>query len=103
MSSGSLLIRGAVAYLGAKLKPAFIELRLYYSTGYKTDHPIIDISIAVHSNPRGPGFWQLNTSFLNEIDYFNQIKSTFQDVKEEYQNDDTMNPALLWEIMKLKV
>ena len=39
------------------------------STGYKTDHSMIDISIAVHSNPRGPGFWKLNTSLLTEIEY----------------------------------
>ena len=43
-------------------------------TGYKTDHSMIDIRIAVHLNPRGPGFWKLNTSFLNEIEYVNQIK-----------------------------
>ena len=67
-------------------------------TGYKTDHSMIDISIAVHSNPRGPGFWKLNTSFLNEFEYVNQIKSAIQAVKEEYQNDDTVNHALLWEI-----
>ena len=73
------------------------------STGYKTDHSIIDISIAVHSNPRGPGFWKLNTFLLTEIEYVNQIKSTIQAVKEEYQNDDTTNSALMWEMIKLKV
>ena len=72
-------------------------------TGYKTDHSMIDISIAVHLNPRGPGFWKLNTSFLNEIEYVNQIKSTIQAVKEEYQNDDTVNHALLWEMIKMKI
>ena len=64
---------------------------------------MIDISIAVHSNPRGPGFWKLNTSFLNEIEYVNQIKSTIQAAKEEYQNDDTVNHALLWKMIKMKI
>ena len=63
---------------------------------------MIDISITVQSNPRGPGFWKLNTSFLTEIEHVNQIKSTIQAVKEEYQNDDTMNHALLWEMIKMK-
>ena len=72
------------------------------STGYKTDHSMINISITVQSNPRGPGFWKLNTIFLTEIEYVNQIKSTIQAVKEEYQNDDTMNHALLWEVIKMK-
>ena len=72
------------------------------STGFKTDHSMIDISITVQSNPRGPGFWKLNTSFLTGIDYVNLIKSAVQAVKEEYQNDDTMNHALLWEVIKMK-
>ena len=72
------------------------------STECKTDHSMIDISITVQSNPRGPGFWKLNTSFLTEIEYVNQIKSTIQAVKEENQNDDTMNHALLWEMIKMK-
>ena len=63
---------------------------------------MIDISIAVRSNPRRPRFWKLNT-FFNAIYYVHQIKSTIQDVKEEYQNDDTMNSALLWEMIKLNV
>jgi exonuclease III len=36
------------------------------SVGYKTDHSLIEIRIALHFNPKGPGFWKLNTSFLNE-------------------------------------
>ena len=38
------------------------------STGYKTDHSMVTINTAFHSNPRGPGFWKLNTSFLTEKD-----------------------------------
>ena len=30
--------------------------------GFKTDHSLITIKLALHSNPRGPGFWKLNTS-----------------------------------------
>ena len=36
------------------------------STGYKTDHSLITIKIAHHSNVRGAVFWNLNTSFLKE-------------------------------------
>ena len=72
-------------------------------TGYKTDHSMITLSLSLHSNPRGRGFWKLNTSFLTEIDYINQIKSTISATLEEYKNDDSVNPALLWEMVKLKV
>ena len=33
------------------------------SAGYKTDHSLTDMKIALHSNPRDPGYWKLNTSF----------------------------------------
>ena len=77
--------------------------RANISVGYKTDHSLIDIRIALHSNPRGPGFWKLNTSFLTEIDYVNQIRDVIKVTHEEYQYDDTVNRALLWEMMKLKI
>jgi len=70
----------------------------------KTDHSLIDIRIALHSNPRGPGFWKLNTSFLTESDYVNRIRGVIKKTREEYQYDDTaVNRALLWEMMKLKI
>ena len=64
---------------------------------------MITLSLSLHSNPRGPGFWNLNTSFLTEIDYINQIKSTISATLEEDKNDDSVNPTLLWEMEKLKV
>ena len=73
-------------------------------TGYKTDHSMITLSLSLHSNPREPGLWKLNTSFLTEIDlYINQIKSTISATLEEYKNDDSVNPTLPWEMVKLKV
>ena len=55
------------------------------------------------SAPRGPGFWKLNTSLLEEDEYVKQIKTTIKAVQEEYQEDNTVNAALTWEIIKLKV
>ena len=73
------------------------------SAGFKTDHSMMTIQIAIHSNPRGPGFWKLNTSFLSETDYINQIRATIEDVKDKYQSDKSVNASLLWEMIKLKV
>ena len=73
------------------------------SAGYKTDHSLIDIKIALHSNLRGPGYWKLNTSFLTDIDYVTQIRDVIKKTHEEYQDDDTVNKGLLWEMMKLKI
>ena len=71
--------------------------------GFKTDHSMVTIQIALHTNPRGPGFWKLNTSFLSETEYINQIKTTIEGVKDEYQNDKLVKVSLLWEMIKLKV
>ena len=71
--------------------------------GYKTDHSVITLNLSLHSNPRGPGFWKLNTSFLTETAYINLVKSTIQETQDEYKEDDSVNPALLWDMMKLKV
>ena len=58
------------------------------STGYKTDHSLIEIMIATHSYSRGPSFWKLNTSFLTETDYVNPIRAVIKDTNEEYQYEE---------------
>ena len=68
-------------------------------TGFKTDHSMIVINVALHSNERGPDYWKLNTSFLSEIDYVNQIRSVIKKVHNDYKHDNNMNPALLWEVI----
>ena len=37
--------------------------------------PIITLNVARHSNPRGTGFWKLNTSHLSEMRYVQEIKT----------------------------
>ena len=73
------------------------------SAGFKTDHSMVTIQVALHTNPRGPGFWKLNTSFLSETEYINQIRTTIEGVNDEYQNDKSVSASLLWEMIKLKV
>ena len=71
--------------------------------GYKTDHSFITLSVNLLSNPRGPGYWKLNASFLGEDEYVNLIKATITEVQEEYKHDQSVNDSLLWEMVKLKV
>ena len=46
--------------------------------GFKTDHSMITLNVAPHSNPRGKGFWKLNTSLLSEMKYVQEIKTTIK-------------------------
>ena len=64
---------------------------------------MITISIITNSNPRGRGFWKLNTSFLNDKEYVNQIKETITEVSQEYESDNAVDNSLLWEMIKLKI
>ena len=43
----------------------------------------------------------MNTSFLTEKDY--ATRTVITQVHEEYKNDDNVNDALLWEMMKFKI
>ena len=71
--------------------------------GFKTDHSMITLNVSLHVNPRGNGFSKLNTSLLTEIGYIEQVKIIIQQTADEYKEDDTVNPALLWETIKMKV
>ena len=73
------------------------------SFGFKTDHSLISINLATHSNQWGPGYWKLNTSLLSDNDYVNKIRMTVKDVNDEYSYDASVNPALKWEMIKLKI
>ena len=70
---------------------------------YKTDHSLISIHLAINSNPRGPGFWKLNTSFLLDDEYVGLIKKTIDDVANEYVNNNEIDAILLWDTMKMQI
>ena len=70
----------------------------------KTDHSMITLNVALHSNSRGKGFWKLNTSLLSEMRYVQEIKTAIESTVNQYGKDDTsVNPVLLWEMIKLKL
>ena len=71
--------------------------------GYKTDHSMITLNISLHSNRRGTELCRLNTSLLTESDYVNQIIAQIEYVKQDYRGENSINPALLWEMVKLKI
>ena len=74
--------------------------------GYKTDHSLITIHLASNNNPRGPGFWKLNTSFLLDSEYIELIKKkkkTIDEVAMENRNNDDVDAVLLWDTMKMQI
>jgi len=57
----------------------------------------------VHFNPRGPGFWKLNSSLLSEVDYVKAVKQAIAETASEYESDEEVDEVLLWEMIKLKI
>ena len=70
--------------------------------GFKTDHSMITVDLSLNSNPRGKGFWKLNTSLLFEMEYIEGIKTTIECTVNQYKDDTSVSPVLLWEMVKLK-
>ena len=63
---------------------------------------MITLQISLHNNPRGRGFCKLNTFFLKDEEYVNQIREIIAQTKDEYAQDGTVTPSLLWEMIKMK-
>ena len=85
----------------ASLSPAVTKADIL--AGYKTDHSLITLHLANNNNPRGPGFWKLNTSFLSDSEYVNVIKKTIAEVANEYNNNNEVDPVLLWDTIKMLI
>ena len=61
------------------------------------------IHLASNNNPRGPGFWKLNTSFLLDSEYIELIKKTIDEVAMENRNNDDVDAVLLWDTIKMQI
>ena len=71
--------------------------------GFKTDHSLITLSLGTKTNPRGPGFWKLNSHFLKDLEYINLIKETINVVLNDYKEDESVDAILLWDVMKMQI
>ena len=69
-----------------------------HSNGIRmTDHRLLKFCLIINDSKRGPGYWKLNVSHLDNEDY----KSGIVDIID--QLDNTLNPLDKWESFKRKV
>ncbi|KAJ8030403.1 hypothetical protein HOLleu_26824 [Holothuria leucospilota] len=66
----------------------------------QSDHSMIFISCEMSSEKRGPGYWKLNNSFLNDSNYIDLITKLIVDTSEIQNVED---PSSLWEFLKFKI
>lgn len=64
---------------------------------------LITLSLGTKTNPRGPGFWKLNSHFLKDLDYIIVIKETISKVSNDYKEDKLVDAILLWDVMKMQI
>ena len=76
-------------------------LKCSISTAPYTDHDKVLFTLQPESQPRGPGFWKFNTSFLRNTDYVNTIKAT---IKESFNTvKEYEDKGLIWDFVKMKI
>ena len=50
-----------------------------------SDHDIIEITMNIDKTKRGPGFWKLNNSLLNDNSYKSEIEKLIEDTWEKHR------------------
>ena len=69
----------------------------------KTDHAAIDLVIAdIESNVKGPGFWKMNVSLLEDEEYINELKSNMVEWKTTGKNE-LSDKRCIWDWIKYKI
>ena len=102
-------------YTWYRKKPEFIQCRLDFFliskmllplcmnsdilASFMSDHARITLSLEINNDKRGPGFWKLNTSLLEDINYLNLIRELIQEVLQ-LKFDDVRSK---WDYLKFKV
>ena len=80
------------AILSTDIRPAQIKC---------TDHLAISLKI-INKTQRGPGYWKLNNSFLEDSDYITLINNTVDSCIRKF-NNQSVKHSLLWELCKLEI
>ena len=74
-----------------------LVLECNISTGFRTDHSLVDLTIKIDNFQRGPGVWKLNNNHLDDERYVEGIKQVLDNVSYEAP---LLNPSELWEFAK---
>ena len=51
-----------------------------------SDHDIVEIQASFIKYERGPGYWKLNASYLDNDDYTRMIENVIQEIIDDYKN-----------------
>ena len=69
------------------------------SPSFKSDHSFPEIELNFDTSPKGNGYWKLNTSHLEDIEFCQKVR----DIISEINSDQYEDVFLKWELIKMKV
>ena len=65
------------------------------------DHLGLETQFKISLNPRGPSYWKLNVSILNEDPYNELVRTVIKNTKTEYEN--ILCKRSLWDLIKIRI
>lgn len=87
-----LISNGLLSYVvNAEILPSFI-----------TNHGMITLDLCLEDNPRGPGYWKLNSTHLKDPEFINRINSAIDQYNEDVASS-THTRDIIWEGLKSKL
>ena len=67
----------------------------------KTDHKAVTITIKLDDNMRGPNFWKLNQTLLNDAVYTENITNLINDKWKQYSHINDLR--VRWDLLKFEI
>ena len=82
--------------------------------GYRSDHSVVELTLNLHHQPKGPGLWKFNNSLLLDEKYVSEIRQCILETKEQYKENNApetdeslakfqIPDQLLFEMLKLEI
>ena len=66
------------------------------------DHKALQINVEIHTATRGPSYWKMNISVLDEIAYQDAIKKLIRNEIDKGIMNNQSN-MLVWDLIKVKI
>ncbi len=74
--------------------------KTYITNAPVPDHKAVVVTLREDTGTRGKGYWKINNSIIEDLDYQSEIKNIFTDTIDEYS--DCANMRSVWDLCKIR-
>ncbi len=82
-------------YMEHNIKQSFV------SNAPVPDHKAVVTDFSINNRARGPGYWKLNVSVLNDEQYKEKVKTIYNKTVEDFA--DVESKRVIWDLFKIRV